>query len=136
MTEAKAYPEIGPQRDWKDHAKPNGEYWHPVFWSPAVTHPGVEKNPEWFFERLDHFNLETQTAYLGDSIPPSHEMPLLARYHSGDKSAICDWVPQVGPKGTGWFILTLQDSDHGPFVVWARVREELPPGVHAIKDVN
>lgn len=137
MTNSTLYPPIGQQRDWKDHTTESGEYWHPVFWSAVENVPSIVNDPEWFFNRLDHFHLETESLYLGDGQPQQHEQPLLRRYFEGDKSAIRDWVPQLGPEGTGWFILTVQDSDDGPFVVWARQREDdTPVGVHPIKDVN
>lgn len=137
MTDPIVYPAIGQQRNWKDHTTATGEYWHPQFWSFVENMPTLEHDPEWYFNRLDHFNLETESFYLGDGQPQKHEQPLLIRYMEGDKTAIRNWVPQLGPTGIGWFILTVQDSDEGPFVVWARVREEeLPPGAHPIKDVN
>lgn len=137
MTERNIHPAIGQQRDWKDHTTDAGEYWHPTFWSPVENLPAIENDPEWFFKRLDHFHLETQSVYLGDGEPKQHEQPLLRRYMEGDKTALRDWVPQLGPAGTGWFILTVQDSDDGPFVVWARVREnDVPEGAHPIKDIN
>jgi len=128
-------PAIGPQRDWKEHTNEIGEYWHPTFWSAVETMPVLQDDPEWFLARIAHFNLETESAWLGDGQPANHEQPLLLRYLNGDKTALRDWVPQLGPAGTGWFILTIQDSDRGPFVVWAR-QVAVPAGAHPIKDVN
>ena len=86
------------------------------FWS----HPGIPDfdedhlaYKEWQHAQgleICHQNLESE----------DDEHPAYKSYYEGDGGgSIAEWNPDM-PEGDGWFVLSIHDTEDGPYYVWAR----------------
>ncbi len=112
--------QIGPLANWHEMRTKSGEFWHPEFWSAALDIPKDEEAYlKWYVDRVIELNLETLPAWLEDEEGKDIFLAEL------DPSKVDGYSGGFLP-GTSWFILSVNDSDDGPFITWARVRTEEP----------
>lgn len=87
------------------------------FWShPDI--PDFDEDGQAYRAWLKHQGLETSFASL-ESEDDDHPV-YKSYYHDDDPDpSVAGWNPDP-PKGEGWFVLSIHDTEDGPYYVWAR----------------
>lgn len=87
-------------------------YWlHPLLKNMDTPH-GIKPNSIWDF--IESHGHEWYRIYLTVDAPK----PIAERYAGGDAN-VSDWSPSQ-PPGTGWFVLSIYDTEDGPECLWIR----------------
>ncbi|MDX6914745.1 hypothetical protein R9X49_06445 [Pectobacterium carotovorum] len=96
-----------------------GFWTHPDYFEPAN---GMDYGyPGEFDAWLSKNNLESYTLSLEDDIDASD---FAERYADGEFDAdVSGWNPSK-PKGDGWFIGSLHDTEDGPYCIWLRKKQQ------------
>lgn len=88
------------------------------------SHPQYLMEPE--FEDVDALTLERYRSYLTDrgvessyTTMESDDYVEFERYCETGDANCSAWTP-LPPDGTGWFILSIHDTEDGPICVWGR----------------
>lgn len=98
----------------------DGYFWHPAvhhFWDVEMAGYEACTREQWeAFEKRN--GIETYVDLL-ESYPIDH--PAYVAYFDNDDGNVTAWEP-TRPPGDGWFLLTIGDSEDGPFATFARPR--------------
>lgn len=84
------------------------------YWTKKLSHTEQPSDEEWALLEK-HFNIKTAINSIYDCAPDE----IITRLDNDDLSAVSEWQPAPPDDNHEWFLVSIYDSEDGPYSLWA-----------------